>query len=996
MSTGTAAHWAGLLTLRQEVTDSDGSVGDLQMSLHKAVYKTVDVPYRKVDYYSDITQPTPNLIGFFGRVARRLGADVDHSALFHLDQGMGGGKSHALVGLYHMAHSPQEFFATELGRRVRDEAEQGGAEVDLSATQTVVLTADYFSPGRTSETFGPATSLFERFLWSLTGGNMDRYQRYVDGGPNKETLQQALSDAERPVLILLDELMDYILQLADPDNIASMPGEQAFLNALMDVCDDVPRVALVVVMIRSELDERGYPPQAEEFRNYVSDRLVRNGPDGRIAVNESHDFAAIIRRRLFEPADTAAAAAQTTHQYAVAHSDSWQEKVIDKLGRGRGAAGFAERVAASYPFHPELMRLVSDEWSQVQNFQRVRSTVAIFARTALHWVTEYRAGRWAPALIGVGDIPLTTSLEQLLSSGLFMNNDRAVQGYRSVATTDITSTDGSAGRAVAIDRRLRADGVTAAQQHPGVRMATALFCYSLVARPRAGRGATKAELLAAILEPIPAPGTRYTDAEEVFNALTGEDGLGALEITQSANINAPGRYYLSIKQTLRMYYTACLALVDQQACEKLVWDTAQKHARKRIFDDIHFVDAPAATGTIDLAPIFEEVDSAVTRLVVLDPCRWTLLNGKDTRSRAEITSLLGRGPDALRVDNAASCVVACVNTQRRDKARKRAKEVLAWRAVLKQIDPEEADEHREATARRADAEDKLKKDVEKAFQHYAYLVRAADGLHVEFKRFDGDGMSSLYGDQVWAALVEAGRATVAGGLSAEYLATLLDTFERTLTPREVVQFFYKNPSFPLIPSTDDIRQAIFALFSDGWELTDSDGNPLAIASAGQISINSISQSLRRVTGEPEVVPAASQTGRSGATTVLPRPRSGSDGRQEDVLPLDGDDQYRSTSGQGHDSPPFDGEADDAPTSASEPGTYKRYIVELPNRSITAVEARDHVWQLLKEMSKVIDAEADHQLISLNVTLVTAEGAQGAIQQKAEQAGARFRIEDDDF
>ncbi|MCZ7434511.1 DUF499 domain-containing protein [Streptomyces sp. WMMC1477] len=993
MSTGTAAHWADLLTLRPEVTDSDGSVGELQMSLHKAVYQTVDVPYRKVDYYSDITQPTPNLVGFFGRIARRLGTDADRAALFHLDQGMGGGKSHALVGLYHMAHSPQEFFATELGRRVRDEAEQGGADVDLADARTVVLTADYFSPGRTSEIFGPATNLFERFLWSLTGGDMDRYQRYVNGGPNKDTLQQALTDVGRPVLILLDELMDYVLQLAEPANIASMPGEQAFLNALMDVCDDVPRVALVVVMIRSELDERGYPPQAEAFRSYVSERLVRNGPDGRVAVTESHDFTAIIRRRLFESADVSAAAAQTAQQYAAAHQEGWQEKVLDRIGPGRGTAGFAERVAVSYPFHPELMRLVREEWSRVQNFQRVRSTVAIFARTALYWVTEHQAGRWAPALIGVGDIPLTTALEQLLSSGLFMNNDRAVQGYRSVATTDITSSDGSAGRAVTIDRRLRAEGVTAGQQHPAVRMATALFCYSMVARPRTGRGAVKAELLAAILEPAPALGTPYTEAEEIFNALTGEDGLGALEITQPAN--APARYYLSIKQTLRMYYTACHALVDQQACEKLLWDKAQKLAHKGTFDEIHFIDAPAATGTIDLARTFEGVDSATTRLVVLDLRRWTLLNGKDTRSRAEITALFGLGPDALRVDNAASCTVACVNTQRRDVARKRAKEVLAWRNVLKQIDPEDVDEYREATAKTAEAEDKLKKDIEKAFQHYAYLVRAADGLHVEFKRFDGDGASSLREDQVWSALVEAGRATTSGGLSAEYLATLLDTFERTLTPREVVQFFYKNPSFPLVPSTDDIRRAVFALLHEGWELVDSDGNPLAIASDGQISINSISQSLRRAVEAPEAVSAAAAA-RSFTTATLPQQRDVPVGWQEGALPADSDDQqYRSTAGQtgGIDAA---GAASGAPSAASEPVAFKRYIIELTNRSITASDARSQAWELLKELSKVIDSDADHQLLTLNVTLVTAEGAQGSIQQKAEQAGARFRIEDDDF
>ena len=63
------------------------------------------------------------------------------------------------------------------------------------------------------------------------------------------------------MLILLDELMDYVLQLSDASALESMPGEQAFLNALMDACDDVPGVAFVVVMIRSELDPEGYTPE---------------------------------------------------------------------------------------------------------------------------------------------------------------------------------------------------------------------------------------------------------------------------------------------------------------------------------------------------------------------------------------------------------------------------------------------------------------------------------------------------------------------------------------------------------------------------------------------------------------------------------------------------------------------------------------------------------------------------------------------------------------
>ena len=110
------------------------------------------------------------------------------------------------------------------------------------------------------------------------------------------------------------------------------------------------------------------------------------------------------------------------------------------------------------------------------------------------------AGGWAPQLIGVGDLPLAgiagignvpqaRCLDALLNSGLLLGNDRAIQGYRAVATTDITSANGTSGRAVELDRRLAQANVSAGQPSPAVRMATALFNYSLVGRTQGRRGA---------------------------------------------------------------------------------------------------------------------------------------------------------------------------------------------------------------------------------------------------------------------------------------------------------------------------------------------------------------------------------------------------------------------------------------------------------------------------------------------------------------------------
>ena len=272
-------HWASVLDLREEVVDSNGSVGELQMSLLKAVYQTVPVPYASCSYYCDITQPTPKLVEFLARVARRLsGRGADAQACFHLDQGMGGGKSHALVGVWQMVKAPETFFGSALGVAVKQVL--GAREApDLERVRPVVLTCDSMSPGKVELRFGPSTDLFGRFLWLLfdhRSDQMELYRRFGTGA-NKATLQAAFAEVASPVLVLIDELMDYVMALTDESAIGGLPGEQAFLNALTDAADDQPGVALIIAMIKSEEDESGYHPAAEAFRLYLAPRMRRNG-----------------------------------------------------------------------------------------------------------------------------------------------------------------------------------------------------------------------------------------------------------------------------------------------------------------------------------------------------------------------------------------------------------------------------------------------------------------------------------------------------------------------------------------------------------------------------------------------------------------------------------------------------------------------------------------------------------------------------------------------
>jgi hypothetical protein len=944
-------HWADVLDLRQELVDTAGQIADLQMSLYSAVYTDRDVPYQEPGYYAEITEPTVGLVRFMGAVARRLGTKATGGkALFHLDQGMGGGKSHALVGLFHLANDPAAFLATDLGRLVREEAEQAGGTIDLAGARAVVLSADNMTPGATSPEFGLATSLYERFLWALFAGDKARYHQHLAEGPNKAALARALTAAGGPVLILLDELMDYVMLLSDRAHRDSMPGEKAFLSNLMDAVDDVPQVAFVVVMIRSDLDERGYTVQAEDFRGYVATRLERNGTT--VAVTEAQDFSAIIRRRLFERPDglpiTELAAAWSSGADVV-----WREQVFDRLGANRGLAGFEERAAASYPFSPDLMALVRDDWSRHAGFQRVRSTVEIFALTAYHWLGEHRAGRWAPPLIGIGDIPLTVALEQVLSSGLLHGNERAVQGFRQVAAADIVSKDATQGRANELDGVLGGRGVDGGQPQPALRMATALYCYSLVPRAQAKRGATKPELIAAVY----APGVPFHAAEEVFNALTDtEEGLGALDPTPAAGGGAPARFHLAITQTLRMFLKQAKGAVQAAERDAYLWECAKALASKGPFDDVVVVAMPPTSG-MPIAEVFAEVDqNATTRLVVLDPRQWTLLNGRDTPTRGDIAALLGVGDQPLPVDNAASCVVACINAQRRDAVRKRAGEVLAWRAVLAQLETSD-DKYAEAQAEHKASAQRVDADLLKAYQHYGYLIRT-DRVEVDWRRFDDDTKSALKGGHVWDALAGQDRATQPGKLSGSYLRTLLERTPRALTLKEVTQQFYKNPAYPMVPSVDDIRRAVYGLLTgaEGYEIVDASGEVLTITSADELSIGSMDQLLRKATAAPPE--ATSPTGRDGAPDT---------------------------------SPP-------TPTIPQAASDYRRYALEVPNRSLVDPDARRSMANLLQAVLDAVDPDTggDVQLIDVHVNVTANPAAVQAVGERANAVGAKWREEELDF
>ena len=140
--------WWQAMGLRAEIAASGGA-DDVRMSLHDAVYgrKGTDTPvaYAAPADYAAITHPSPSLLDLMARIAIRLAGppSAAPAAVWHLGQAMGGGKSHGLVGLWHLATNPQQLAATPLGqsvaRAVTDMVGVGKVAEDLDNPMCVVL-----------------------------------------------------------------------------------------------------------------------------------------------------------------------------------------------------------------------------------------------------------------------------------------------------------------------------------------------------------------------------------------------------------------------------------------------------------------------------------------------------------------------------------------------------------------------------------------------------------------------------------------------------------------------------------------------------------------------------------------------------------------------------------------------------------------------------------------------------------------------------------------
>ncbi|WP_181699039.1 DUF499 domain-containing protein [Nocardia sp. GTS18] len=852
--------WWKALQIRKEILGASGQIDDVQMSLFQAVYGrgVASAPYADATYYGSITHPTGRLIDLLAEIAIRIGSGGDYvkaRAVTRLDQGMGGGKSHACIGAFHLAANPTALMQTELGQSVAAEsAARIGRPLpsDLGNPLVVVLPCDNMTPfAPVKELDGPAITLYERFLWRLFSADYTLFERYQPYWSDKNKISEAIRAVNRPVLVIVDEILDYIGHGLDGAKNPELGAQDvAFLRALLDVINDVPNVAMLVVMIASDKDSIALSAAAQARRADLNGLLDRNGSP--TTVTEVEDFADILRRRLFEAEPAKEVLAATAALYESALSDKvWSKSVWDATSAD-WRRDWASQVANCYPFHPMLISIAKNEWSAVTGFQRVRSTIRIFAATVYAQQQRGLAGEWVPALIGPGDLPLSDNSvrEALLGSGL-VEDEKTIANYRSIAENEVVNSSRNGG--VARKHDIERDPHMWAQRNPyaSERAATFIFLASIIGtlRPGRGRGASAPEVKAATS--IPDALYTVTDADQVVEELVNAvGGMNAVEVIPGQGNNKPARYFLSTRLTHRMLVSNIKRTITEAERDDIIAKVADRLSSSGPFRDMKFVAADRSRSAADVLTTAGLDTAHVNRLVVLDPAQFSLRNGMERATMEALTAAMGldRGTSQIPVQWASSAVYAVVNTQRRALARGHAVEYLARQKAL--AAPEvQGDAELKATGTKelANAKEQLEKAVRRAYQHAVFLAQPDSDRTIEDITFDSDNLTSLNGTMVWKALAERDKAFEDGQFSAKALVHNLRDQDYGRSLSEIRSAFYNAPRLPLLFNGDsDLQHAIFNAVCDGLiRIVDGSGTTVAVPGAGQVNLASTTLRLVR-------------------------------------------------------------------------------------------------------------------------------------------------------
>lgn len=747
--------WYKVVTPREDLRDGRPlDASEFAVHLDHVRDNRAPADYQEPQRFFDRTFLTKNLTELAASAVRRLsGIKVETSAVFNLTTQFGGGKTHALTLLYHLARGGSKASNWKGVPGILEAA--GVKSVPESAVAVFVGTEFDSLTGRGGKDGTP----LRKTPWGEIAFQLGGKEAFAAVAKHDQELTAPSSEVIRsflpknkPALILMDELLNYMGR-----NRKSGLTNQlySFVQNLSEEARAQDRVVLAV-SLPSLLDEMT-PEDEGDFDRFqkMLDRLGKA-----MIMSAETETSEIIRRRLFEWGGLPEEGHKTSTEYG--------EFVLDNRTQFPNwfpADNAREAFAASYPFHPTLLSVFERKWQQLPRFQQTRGILRLLAL----WVSNaYQAGfkgAHKDPLIVMGTAPLD---DPVFRSAIF----EQLGGVKleGAVTTDICGRKDS--HAVRLDKEA-VDTIKKARLHQ--KVATSIFFES-----NGGQSKTEATL----------PEIRLTVAEPGIDIGNIETVLETLSTTCYFLSAEKNRYRFSLSPNLNKLLADRRASVQPKKIEERLRAEVQKvFSEGKGVERVYF---PEKSGQISDRPVLtlvvvapeQSVSEKTTRDFIEGATKECGSSGRTYKSG--LVWAVPDSPDALR-----------------DEARK----VLAWEDIADEEDDLRLDEAQKKQL--AVSVDKAQRDVkETVWRTYKNLMLL--GKDNTWKTVDlGLVHSSAAKSIVDLVLNRLGQdGDIEEAVSPNFLVRNWPPAFKEWSTKAVRDAFFASPQFPRLLNSESLKDTI--------------------------------------------------------------------------------------------------------------------------------------------------------------------------------------------
>ncbi len=356
------------------------------------------------------------------QVAQRL-AGKGGEPVVQLQTAFGGGKTHTMLAVYHLA--TRECALSDLSG-IPGLIDHAGL-MDVPQTRVAVLDGAAYAPGQPWKRGKQAIkTLWGELAWQLGGAEAYPLVKEADAtgtSPGKDVLRDLLA-AYAPCVVLIDELVAYVRQFPNGQTLTggSYDSNLSFVQALTEATKLVPTAIVLASLPESDVEAGGQ-------RGVAALRALEK-TFGRVqalwkpvATEEAFE---IVRRRLFEPVRDPKIRESACRAFADAYLAEGA-KLPSETQEGR----YYDRLVQAYPIHPEVFDRLYEDWTTIDGFQRTRGVLKLMAQVIYRlWKDDNKDLMILPGSLPLHDGSCRNELTYYLPAGWDAVIERDIDGDR--------------------------------------------------------------------------------------------------------------------------------------------------------------------------------------------------------------------------------------------------------------------------------------------------------------------------------------------------------------------------------------------------------------------------------------------------------------------------------------------------------------------------------------------------------------------------------------